>query len=69
MADDKKVDVSKFPHHMQVDYIRRNGNIDEGNKLCPRCNGTGNELMSMYRTCSACRGDGVYSPFYDYTKD
>lgn len=28
-------------------------------KQCSRCNGTGNELLSMYRECQACKGDGV----------
>jgi hypothetical protein len=25
---------------------------------CQRCEGTGNELMFMYRRCQACGGDG-----------
>lgn len=26
---------------------------------CKRCEGTGNELMFMYRECPACKGTGV----------
>jgi len=26
---------------------------------CERCDGTGNELMFMYRRCQACGGDGI----------
>lgn len=26
---------------------------------CKRCDGTGNELYSMYKQCQACGGDGV----------
>jgi hypothetical protein len=31
----------------------------EGARLCARCNGTGNELWSMYRSCEDCGGSGV----------
>lgn len=30
-----------------------------GHTLCGRCNGTGNELYSMYRSCEECGGNGV----------
>ena len=26
---------------------------------CPRCEGTGNELLFMYRCCMVCSGSGV----------
>lgn len=29
---------------------------------CERCNGTGNELMYMYRACGSCDGTGVTKP-------
>jgi DnaJ-class molecular chaperone len=28
-------------------------------KRCERCDGTGNELYSMYRQCQACGGNGI----------
>ena len=28
--------------------------------LCKRCDGTGNELYSMFRLCSQCDGVGAY---------
>jgi len=52
------VDVSKVPTHMRGDYLKRNNNIENGFKLCKRCNGTGNELYSMYRRCTDCGGTG-----------
>lgn len=33
--------------------------IDDGFNPCKRCDGTGNELLSMYRKCQACNGDGI----------
>ena len=27
--------------------------------LCERCEGTGNELYSMFRLCSSCDGEGA----------
>ena len=30
-----------------------------GDPPCKRCDGTGNELFSMYRRCSDCGGSGV----------
>ena len=44
---------------MRMDYVVRNTNIDEGNILCKRCDGTGNELFSMYRKCQKCGGTGI----------
>lgn len=38
-----------------------NFHIDEvpGKKICKRCEGTGNQLLSMYQKCEACNGTGV----------
>ena len=44
-------------------------NIKKGNKLCIRCEGTGNEFCSMYSRCPACDGSGIFNVFYDYKKD
>lgn len=30
----------------------------EGKTLCSRCEGTGNELFSMYKACEDCGGSG-----------
>lgn len=54
----RKRDPEKWPHHMRPDEIKRNKNIDAGRTLCPRCDGTGNELWSMYRRCEQCDGKG-----------
>ena len=56
---DEKWDVKKYPAHMQMDARQRNTNIDAGEKLCERCQGTGNELYSMYHKCTACNGTGT----------
>lgn len=29
---------------------------------CPRCEGTGNELLFMYRRCAQCGGSGMLTP-------
>lgn len=67
--DNKIIDVNQFPHHMRGDYEKRNANIRHGFKLCERCGGTGNELMSMYKQCQACNGDGIHNNNWDYTKE
>jgi hypothetical protein len=41
------------------DYAQQRQNREAGHALCARCNGTGNELLSMYRTCEECGGSGV----------
>ncbi len=56
---DKKWDVGQYPVYVQPDVSRRNRNIDLGNELCERCDGTGNELYSMYGRCRACDGTGA----------
>lgn len=54
----KLVDLNTIPFHMQMDYKTRNKNIIGGWELCERCDGTGNELFSMYRQCEDCQGSG-----------
>ena len=46
------------------DELIRADNTKRGRKLCERCGGTGNELMSMWRRCSDCGGSGRH----EYTK-
>lgn len=55
----EEIDIERVPVHMRKDFFRRNDNVRAGKKLCKRCNGTGNELYSMYSRCQACDGDGV----------
>ncbi len=55
----QKSDPLRYPLHMRGDVLRRNNNIDAGNVPCSRCDGTGNELLSMWRACQACEGTGV----------
>lgn len=59
MSKPKKRDASKLPLHMQGDERIRNANIDAGYPLCDHCDGTGNELFSMYRMCPECNGTGI----------
>ena len=55
---DKKWDVSKYKPHTHMDVHCRNDNIDAERVLCKHCEGTGNELYSMYRECPKCNGKG-----------
>lgn len=52
------IDLTTVPFHMQMDYKTRNKNIIDGWELCERCDGTGNELFSMYGQCQDCQGSG-----------
>ncbi len=56
---DKKFILSNYQPHQQNDVLTRNENIDKGKTLCKRCEGTGNELFSMYRKCTDCNGTGI----------
>lgn len=58
MVDEKLTDINKIPVHMQGDYVIRNENILHKRKLCDRCDGTGNQLLSMFQTCEKCDGKG-----------
>lgn len=40
------------------DQARHEDNVAAGRALCVRCDGTGNELYSMYRACEDCGGTG-----------
>ncbi len=53
------IDIHSCPKFMQTDFITRNANVALGEELCSRCDGTGNELYSLYRKCSACNGSGL----------
>ena len=53
------VDLDTVPHHQRMDYTTRNENISKRKKLCRWCDGTGNELFSMYRQCPKCFIPGV----------
>jgi DnaJ-class molecular chaperone len=55
----EKTDLSKIPLHMRSDYITRNANIDARKMLCDKCDGTGNQLLSMYQKCTDCNGTGA----------
>lgn len=44
---------------MSQDVRTRAENEKAGEPLCSRCEGTGNEIYSMYRKCCACNGTGV----------
>ena len=53
------VDLETVPLPQRVDYETRNENISKQEKLCPHCDGTGNEFMYMYHKCSDCYGTGI----------
>lgn len=44
------------------DQLRRADNLAAGHRLCARCDGTGNELYSMWKRCTTCGGSGVDAP-------
>ena len=44
---------------IHADNVIRDLNIEQGKELCHYCDGTGNELYSMYKCCSVCGGNGV----------
>lgn len=42
-----------------ADKIVRHENLLSGLPICGHCEGTGNEMYSMYRQCPKCNGRGV----------
>ena len=54
------ININSVPPHMAGDYLRRNDNVIKDKNLCSNCDGTGNELMSMYRKCPVCNGIGIF---------
>ena len=46
------------PGHMRNDVLVRNENTKRGRTLCEKCQGTGNQLYSMYQACEDCNGTG-----------
>lgn len=57
--EDVLIDLRTVLIHMRMDYQKRNDNVEAGETLCTKCDGTGNELFSMYRRCSKCNGTGI----------
>ena len=47
-----------YPLHIQRDMENHNDNFSEGMELCEKCEGTGNQLYSMYQKCDVCLGKG-----------
>jgi len=52
----RKVSLSNL--NIVNDEKIRFDNIKAGRELCKRCDGTGNEVFSMYRRCTECGGRG-----------
>lgn len=52
------IDLDTVPSRHKLDYMQRNTNVQLSRILCGRCDGTGNEFFSMYKTCTACSGLG-----------
>jgi hypothetical protein len=50
--------ASDQPVHEQGDVRRHNKNIRDGKIPCDKCDGTGNQLLSMYQKCNECGGTG-----------
>lgn len=50
---------AKANPNVQSDQARADKLKEEGYDLCPKCGGTGNELLFMYRQCSDCEGSGI----------
>ena len=55
---DKEWNPDNYGAHQGGDVLVRNENIAKGRTLCKRCEGTGNQLFSMYQKCSECNGKG-----------
>lgn len=53
------IDLGTCHYRMRGDYKIRNENLEKGEELCPRCDGTGNEFYYKYRSCSDCKGTGI----------
>ena len=53
------IDLDTVPLPMRSDYALRNRLIEEGRRLCRKCDGTGNEIFAHYRRCSRCDGTGI----------
>lgn len=53
------IDLATCPPPIRRDYENRNKVLSSGGKLCPQCDGTGNELFSSYRVCPQCDGSGA----------
>lgn len=55
--------IERYDGHYGIagDMFRRDELLALGLELCERCDGTGNELFSMYRRCSDCHGEGTKS--------
>ena len=51
--------LKNIPYRLRGDEWRRIENEEAGHKLCSRCQGTGNELLAMYRACKDCGGSGI----------
>lgn len=49
------------------DGQRRRENEAAGHTLCGRCEGMGNELYAMYRSCTECGGSGVAAKYGELT--
>ena len=59
MSDQNEMwNVKEYPPHMQGDAQIHNENVKAGRELCDRCEGTGNQLLSMYQSCEKCGGSG-----------
>ena len=50
--------LSHLPFHMRGDALNKIENEEAGKEMCGHCDGTGNELLSMYRKCPKCNGEG-----------
>jgi len=58
-ADKILVNINSCPVHIAGDFATRNANVKNDLKLCRRCDGTGNQLFSMYQKCENCGGTGI----------
>lgn len=47
---------------------RRAAKIPEKDR-CPKCEGTGNEFLFMYRKCAACDGTGIKTPLQNLSQE
>lgn len=50
--------LASVPWHMRQDAYRAILNKASGFTVCDNCEGTGNQLLSMYQECEKCSGYG-----------
>lgn len=65
MTEKKDKMYEIWPEHglghmgLKQDACKHNENVRSGKTLCRNCEGTGNQMYSMYQACQECNGTGI----------